>query len=394
MPVPRPLARARGRAALLWCLAVFAAGQVALNAWVRRAHPEVCDPTWNFRLQRLRARLAEAPGRPLVVFVGSSRAANGFSPADLRDWRPRGRPAPVVFNFATLGGGPVRELLTLRRLLARGIRPDFLVAEVWPAFWLERGIYEEERPVRQCDSQLSDVPVLARVYRAGWETVRKTCEAGLFPFLHGRAELLFNWAPLLAPRGAEKEIRWGKAHWITLDEHGWLPILWAPLESAEFAFRLEEARAVTKPILDEFEVLPGADWEVRELARECRAHGVRLAFVYMPEHSGLRGWYTDRTLSRIGAYLGQISEEYGVPVIDARTWVGDDGFHDFSHMQVKGARAFSAIVGREILRPLLEGRPLPPAVLLRPGAGPSAPPARRPHARGEGSPENQGPCES
>ena len=154
----------------------------------------------------LRQRLAESPGRPLVIALGSSRAANGISPANFVDWEPRNGPRPVFFNFATLGGGPIRELLTLRRLLAHGIRPDWVVAEVWPAFWLDKGHYEEHMPILESDTQLSDVAVLHHVYRGGWDAFGRVVETNLVPAVHYRTEVFSRYAPFLVNPAAEREL--------------------------------------------------------------------------------------------------------------------------------------------------------------------------------------------
>jgi hypothetical protein len=362
--IPRRRVVSRGRLALVWALALFAAGQFALGRWLHRRHPEMCEPTWEFRLARLRERLAEAPGRPLLVTLGSSRAANGISPADLGDWAPRNGPAPVAFNFATLGAGPIRELLTLRRLLAHGIRPDWVVVEVWPAFWLDKGHYEEHMPILQADAHLSDLPVLQRLYRYGWDAFATVVEKNLLPVVHARTEVFYAHAPFLVSRSAEHDIHWGRGHWLTLDPRGWLPVGWPRVSAEEFRKHIGVAREVTKPRLDELEVPANTEWAMRELLRECRAQGIRVAYLYMPEHSVLRSWYLPQKLALVQDYLTRLGQEYGVPIIDMRDWLSDDCFQDVLHLHPAGARTFSACLGPEILRPLLEGTPLPAQAAL------------------------------
>jgi hypothetical protein len=359
MTISRKKVVARGRAALLWTLALFAAGQWGMGAWLHHRHPEMCEPTWELRLARLRQRLAEAPGRPLLIALGSSRAANGISPADLGDWAPRNGPKPVAFNFATLGAGPIRELLTLRRLLAHGIRPDWLVVEVWPAFWLDKGHYEEHMPILNADSHLSDLPVLQRLYRCGWGTFAKIVETNAVPVVHARTELFNEYAPFLVDRAAEHDIVWARTHWMTLDDWGWLPVGWSRVSAEEFREHLKVAYDVTKPRFDELEVPENTDWAIRELLRECRRRGTRVAFLYMPEHSVLRSWYLPQKLALVQDYLTRLGHDYGLPIIDLHDWLSDDCFQDALHLHPQGARTFSARFGPEILRPLLEGAPLP-----------------------------------
>jgi hypothetical protein len=357
--IPRRRAVSRGRAALIWTIGLFAAGQWALGAWLHRAHPEMCDPTWAFRLARLRERLAEAPGRPLLVTLGSSRTANGISPSAFADWEPRNGPRPVVFNFATLGAGPIRELLTFRRLLAHGIRPDWLVVEVWPAFWLDKGHYEEHMPILQFDAQFSDISVLRRVYGCGWETFAKVVETNLVPIAHYRTELFSECAPLLVSEPTRREVSWSRVHWSTLDPWGWLPVGWPRASAEEFARQVVQAHDLTQPRLEELRVTDNADWTIRTLLGECRQHRIQVALLYMPEHSALRSWYPPQALSLLQDYLTRLGREFAVPIIDTRHWLDDDCFQDVLHLHPDGARAFSARFGREVLRPLLEGAPLP-----------------------------------
>src|SRR5262245_42443557 len=125
-PAPR-----RGRGALLWGAAAFAAAHLVAMAageadWAQR-HPEFAR-----KLELLRARLDERPGGPLVLLLGSSRTGCGVRPGRLAGLRAPGGAAPVVFNFGVCRSAPLLELLTLRRLLAEGVRPEVVLAELWP----------------------------------------------------------------------------------------------------------------------------------------------------------------------------------------------------------------------------------------------------------------------
>ena len=71
----------RACAALLWALAAFAALQVATVAVLEYRFPGLRDEEYGHKLGRLRKRLAEMPGRPLVLFMGTSRTLNGVIPS-------------------------------------------------------------------------------------------------------------------------------------------------------------------------------------------------------------------------------------------------------------------------------------------------------------------------
>ena len=68
-------------------------------------------------------------------------------------------------------------------------------------------------------------------------------------------------------------------------------------------------------------------------------------------------------------------------VFDTREWAGDEDFDDYCHLRPEGADHFSARIGQEVLRPWLEGAPLPRGVPQRGRLAARAPgPSRRPCA--------------
>src|SRR5947208_437434 len=122
------------RSDVAWALVAFVALDVLLVVAVQRWFPEMRDPHYAYKAERLARRLARTPGRPCtVLMLGTSRTAYGLNGKVLEKQygAAAGRPL-VVFNFGIAGGGPISELLTLRRLLATGIRPDYLLVEVIP----------------------------------------------------------------------------------------------------------------------------------------------------------------------------------------------------------------------------------------------------------------------
>ena len=53
------------------------------------------------------------------------------------------------------------------------------------------------------------------------------------------------------------------------------------------------------------------------------------------------------------AEVRQLARQRDVPVYDARSWVGDDGFHDSHHLAIIGANYYTERFGREVLEPEL-----------------------------------------
>src|SRR5438093_13042053 len=97
------------RAVLAWGLLFYLAFQVALIVITDNWRPELRDPEYGSKLSRLRERLAEEPGRPLILILGSSRAGYGFRPEVVSDWRTPDGASPMVFNFGLTGAGPILE---------------------------------------------------------------------------------------------------------------------------------------------------------------------------------------------------------------------------------------------------------------------------------------------
>ena len=190
----------RGRAAVLWTLLLFALSQLALGLWICRRHPELRDPEFSSVLTGLRSRLAEAPGRPLVLVLGSSRPANSLRPAILTRALADTEPSPVVFNAALLWGGPLHELLVFRRLLADGVRPDWLLIEVFPPMLTQQGAFSEETFITARGLEWTDGPLVYRYFRElddgsiirSMLPATKSCTAGPSP----RYEMNWNFVPV------------------------------------------------------------------------------------------------------------------------------------------------------------------------------------------------------
>jgi hypothetical protein len=355
--------RRKARAALGWTLLGFCAAQLLLGVFLSRRHPDVCDPMYLYRRQLLRARLAEAPGRPLVLVLGSSRPACALQPATLEACRP-GPDGPLVFNFAIPGAGPVRSLMILRRLLADGVRPDWLFVEVWAPFMRQTGYTSEERGVNEDELYWPDLPVVARLYHRWWEPLVRVLERAALPAVYYRTFLLHRHARFLLPKDTWWRFEQGLP-WAHVDARGWVS---HPGERpAGDACRKAQAQGewVLCSSTEDFRISDVTDGAVRGLLELCRARGINVALFLMPEPAAVRAWYPAQLNAVYTAYLAEVRDHYGVPVIDARTWSPDEDFVDAFHLLPEGARTFSERLGREVFRPLMEGRPLPREALLR-----------------------------
>jgi hypothetical protein len=330
-------------AALGWALLFVVALQATLVVALE-CRTELRDSEYGIKRARLRAALARAPGRPLVVMLGSSRCLLGFRPAALPPCRTADGREPVVFNAGFLGAGPLMELICLRRLLADGLRPEVVFLECWPPSEIAEGIFRP--PVQRLGWR--DLRVWGRHTAEPGLLYREWIESRLLPGSTGRAALLQALAPRWLPPREED--------YLNVDAAGWKPCPFG-YTSKDRERRARFARNDYEAFLQVYRHGETADRELRELLTLCRAEHIRAALVFLPESALFRGWYSPAARAEVDGYLGRLSRDFAVPVIDARAWVADDGFADGYHLLPEGAAAFTARFGREALQPLLEGRP-------------------------------------
>jgi hypothetical protein len=352
--------RSQARPALLWTLIFFFVGHLIAGVYLHRRHPELFDPEVTLRLRKLPALLAQAPDRPLALALGSSRIVLGFRPASVMEQTTANERQAVLFNFSMLGVGPVGERLVLHRLLQKGIRPKWLFLEVYPPALTQQFPFAEQLRTFRRDLYWSDVPVLSCLYQRGWEAIEQILAQTLTPMLEYRESVLEHYLPSVVPsmlkdlsdRGFEKGLAY------RLDDFGWVEY---PIGADKS--HAERARRFTKPLFDNFFIDAVSDRALHDLLAECRTHNIQVVFLLMPEHSLVRGWYASMQ-DRFLPYLRRLSAENRAPIVDARVWRPDEDIPDCNHLSPKGARAFSERFGREVYRPLLQGRPLPQHVLL------------------------------
>jgi hypothetical protein len=333
--------------ALAWALVVFLAGQMAYLVVLERWRPDLRDPEYGCKLALLRPRLKN---RPLLLALGSSRMDLGFRPDVLPTYRLPDGQLPLVYNYGLTGAGPVQELVLLRRLLALGVRPRWLLVEVLPAF------LHAEGPL---DAQL-------RVDQLGWRDLRRldrscTCpqdlyarwfETEAFPWFAHRYCFMSRYAPGWLPFQSRLDYIWHG-----LDSSGWFACHSAPASPDEHRRWVDKVRSDFGGAFRDFHVSSAPDQALRELLALCRREGIAVTLILAPEASEFRGWYPDGARAAVATYLAGLCRTYQVPVIDASDWVDDEDFFDNHHLLARGARVFTERLGRELLRRWIEGGP-------------------------------------
>lgn len=355
LPKPAAVARRGGsrrrhaRAVVILGLGLVLAALLGMATAVETVKPEWRDPEYGHRLRQLQHLRAAHPGRPLVVAIGSSRTQMGVSPAAMGFADEPG--SPLVYNFGQSGAGPLRLLLTLLRLLDDGVKPDFLLVELFPAALVADGPADgslakigprlSARDLRHLESYCADPAGLRRQWAAdrlaSWHSLRLT--------------LLSHWQPHWLPWQHRLAFQWDM-----MDGFGFTPHPYQVMPPGEREKGIERVRKDYHAALASFRVGTTSDRALRELVGRCRTEGIPVAFYLMPEGPAFRSWYAWETRTAIATYLETLSRETGVPVFDAAAGFAEGEFADGHHLLRHGATRFSRKLADECIRPWVRDR--------------------------------------
>lgn len=335
--------RRSSRQVVLTALLAFLALNVGLVAAMDFAFPQVRDPEYGRRVVRLQKRLAENPGRPLVVAIGSSRTAMGVRPDVWEATRPKANPnEPLLFNMSLVGSGPLMQNFCLRRLYNDGLAPEAVILEYWPAFLREDGPYWEIDRIDHHRCYPSDTPFIRDFSRdpAAFEKSMRECRMN--PFSENRHHLLAQVVPSWLP--------WHRRidpAWAGMDGWGWLPGIDEanPPDPTTRRLRVEHCEKVYRKQFEGYSIHPLADRGLRESVALARANGAKVAFAYLPEATEFRGWMPPEVEAACREHLAKLCRELDVPLIDARCWMPDGCLVDGFHLSRVGAAEFSKRFG-------------------------------------------------
>jgi hypothetical protein len=359
-PVAAPRRRsvaARGRAAVLWGVVVFAVGQMALAAAIEWRLPELREPNYGHKVRRLLRRLGESPAPPrAVVMLGSSRTMYALRGQDVEHALARPDGAPVVFNFGLPGAGPLTELIVLRRLLRQGVRPDLLLVEVLAPVLAGQVSIAEVTQLGQEPGHLWHADLaLAERYVAGGPLGARWWAAEALPCHSLRRAMLSALSPDLLPVAQRLDAS------QLIDDSGWATVTHIKKEDERRRQLTDRARGEYAHYLTGFRLGGPNPRALRELLDLCRREGIPAVLVLMPEGRDFRGWYAPPAWAEVEGFLAELRRDYGVDVVNARDWLPDEEFVDQHHEFPEGAARFSARLTREVIAPRLAGR--------RPGDG-------------------------
>jgi hypothetical protein len=350
-----------GRAAIYWGVAFGLASQTLIIIAMESFRPEICDPEYGLRLHLLRARLAENPNSRLICAIGSSRVGQGLRPDQMFAATTPEQGRPVVFNLARSGAGPALELVYLRRLLDDGIRPDWLLIEIWPPYLTNViGGWAEEDPISANRLQWRDLKSVTRFHGQFRHLQKQWFISRINPWGDQKSILLSLYG-----RGflAHQDRR--DAGWRTLDSWGCLAgtKFFPEADQEARKKRFGSGHEILKPALEHFEIATKPDRALRQLLESCALEGISPILLFLPESAECQSWYPPAANQKIASYMDQLALEYNVPIVDARNWIADSRFLDGYHPSWKGAAEFSVTLEQKVIQPLLAKSPLPVDVL-------------------------------
>lgn len=339
VPIPR---RRVARAEALWAFAGIVgiwAGFVGL-AEVR--FPWWYDREYEVRRTLLDERTAEAPERPLLAVIGSSRIGTGFLPSDLPPTRDAAGREVLAFNYSHHGSGPRMNLMQMHRLIRDGHVPQWLVIELVPSHVRYEGITTSL-------AAAEDLPVLLP-YMNKRKLVTEFARLRLNAVYRNRTEFLRTFAPAFATKAGDGDD-------IFLGPLGDDAILSRP--GAHPENKKKEQYELIKGMyayqMQDLQFDPQLVDATRALLQLCRDRHIPAAILIAPEDSRFRSWYGPGVEERIDAFYAGLSRDFGVPVVDARRWCPDEDFLDPHHLMPDGARRFTLRLGKEMLEPMVRG---------------------------------------
>lgn len=341
---PQPVAVTKRTSRAKRSVLSFLFGYLALSAIlavkIDGSLARVRDPEYAARRERLLARIAENPNRPLVLVLGSSRTVEGIRPDVVN-----GETGPMLFNAGLVGSGSMLELMAYRRLKAAGVRPQAVLIEYWPVL-LRGGNHAEYGRIDLPRLNPRDLPIVWEYYPDPTSVTRYVLEGQLWPAWRYRKQLLAAVQPKWVP-----DAKYERRFTAGMDDWGWWPGVRDEDAETVRAQRNDVQNNPFRPYLDGFSVGVEADGALRDLLMECRADGVACAFVFMPEGPAFRTLYTPDAEQCWRAHLEKLMADFDVPVHNARScdeFAAD--LPDGVHLRQGGAKRFTQSLQADLPR--------------------------------------------
>ena len=340
-----PTARLHARTTLLGGLATVALLHLLLAAVIDLRYPKFFDPEFYDRLALLRQRRAEHPDRPLALVIGSSRPAGSVRPEILPPLHDAQGREVLVFNECHVGGDPILMLMDYQRVRRAGIRPEYLVVEVFPA-----GLTKDRPSLPLGSMNFRDASTLRR-YFPWWDLSWNYLRPRMTVWHSRRNRILHEFAPMLAGPAGDEPSPVGPFG-------GSLPGRYnlASDTSENVRAHTEVTRMYYAQRLTDFKLADNPVRAFDEVLRLARIDGTRTVLLVTPESSTFRSWYSEQAKESLARFLEAKQAQFGMPVVNANEWLSDEEFVDGHHVLMPGADHFTRLLAERVLEPLIQGR--------------------------------------
>jgi hypothetical protein len=333
------------RRAIVIAVVLFVGSQVALRVWIDTNKREYRDPIFEPRYRILEQQRAEKPASAAtVIFLGSSTTLNGMR-ADLAEEKlttELDRPI-VSVNLGTLGGGPFTNLVHLKRLVRRGIRPDLLVMELNPIVYDDIAPNDVPRLPPEC-LERQDLDVV-KEYSNDKSVDKQFWESFLFPVRGHRLAILSQAARIMVPYVDLLEPV------ENVDAHGYRPN--RKVTDPNKIRDTKETREAMRPRLQNYHVNEQRIRALRELADLAEANHIPTLFYTFPVRPSLRPMYGPGLQTLLGEWRA-IAEEHHFPMIDGIKWIDEDKFSDNFHLDHDGATQLTEMLLERAIVPIMK----------------------------------------
>jgi hypothetical protein len=352
-PNPQPPLRRRralqasARATLLWSAAGILLGQGLFRLAIDNVWPELRDPAFEIKARRLDRILGQHPqGAITVLMTGSSVTSNAFKAKHLEDeLAGEVNRDVVVFNMGCHGGGSLTQLMWMRRLIERGVRPAFACIELSPQLYDDPQIPSDASRFPAHVLTKQDLNTI-RPYVADKGLLREWRMYRCCPAYFHRLTILNCAATHLVPI-KDRITTWGG----TIDERCWTEVGPRPKEEQEGNVRY--IKNVYEQRLKQFTPCKASVQALGQLLVLLKGEKIPAAVVMVPQSQTIRQLYPHVILDAFVTQVADLCEANGSRFVNAFAWLEEEHFTDGIHPVSAGAEIFSARLKRELLLPAL-----------------------------------------
>jgi hypothetical protein len=239
------------------------------------------------------------------------------------------------------------QLLCLNRLLAEGIRPDWVLVEASPYFlFMHTNRAQDNEYLPMPRVQRRDVAVLSRYHGNAHQFRKAWREVQCLPW-HSHRHLVQNWlTPTWVPTSKRIDHLWSHT-----DEWGWEAF---PAYIARYKnfYRTPKFLADQRAFMDSLnkqtpsETIQNA---FRELVEVCQREKIGVVLVRVPESTYIRKGYSSDLNQKVERFYAQLSQATKVRIVDASAWVDDAEFVEGMHLAPEGATTYTRRLEQELL---------------------------------------------